>query len=515
LTFTNKAAAEMKSRALRASGLPTRRIQGSTFHTFCSQLLRAHGQLVGVPKEFEILDREDARAIAATVVRPDLADQIMRDWNGHRVRRERVTAVLKQFGTKYQAAKLSQNALDFDDLVVYAADLLTGNGDVATAYGGKFRHILVDEFQDTNAVQIDIIAALAAHATTVSIFADDDQAIFGFAGAESENIDRFVAKMSATKYPLTVNYRSGEKIVALANRLISAAADGSGRTMKAYKGGGEVRFLEFADTILEAKAIAAEIQKGLDAGRKPAEHAVLVRTRYRADLIVDELQRRAIPVSDWRGEAQTPYERRIFAACLATVRGQLSKRQVARLCEVMKTVASNERETHRFLKAHSSQPLAKGLMAMRDLVFNGANAYAVSKAIQQALELQNATLGKSLAGVVEAVSHFQSVDAEFSVEHLLEELALGSAGNAPTEGGGIKVASLHRTKGLQWPTVYLLGLEQGQLPHYKSPTDPEERRLCFVGVSRAQDSLTVTYCKKSGAHRQLPSPFLTEMGLKP
>src|SRR5262249_20184794 len=130
---------------------------------------------------------------------------------------------VQRFGEAYQALKAADSVVDFDDLVVLVARLFAQQEAVVQAYAGEYRHVLADEFQDTNAVQSTIVRALAAHAKTVSIFADDDQAIFGFAGAEAANITRFIEATNAKVYPLTVNYRSGKSIVDVANRLIAAS----------------------------------------------------------------------------------------------------------------------------------------------------------------------------------------------------------------------------------------------------------------------------------------------------
>lgn len=516
LTFTNKAAAEMKDRAVRASGLSGTRIHACTFHTFCADLLRAHGDLVGLPREFEILDQEESNALALAVSSREGIADASRQCGHARLRRLDVPKGAAAFGEAYQADKLREAVVDFDDLVVFAADLLERYPDVARAYGSRFRHVLVDEFQDTNAVQLAVVGALSDHVETVSIFADDDQAIFGFAGAESENIRRFASRLHAREYQLTINYRSGDRIVELANRLIDADPHSSGRQMRAHRRGGSIRYLAFTSVDEEAARVASDTA-GLVARRTPtSDIAVLVRSGYRANLLVAQLAARALPVSDWRGAAHLPNDRRLLSSCLATVRGTLNARQIARLSDLMGVLPIDERRTEAFLATHATQPLARGLMAVRRLAFEGATPHKIAKAVQEAVASQDPAEGESLEDIVEAVSHFELYDREFTLEHLLAELALGSIDRPPTSGGGIKVATLHRTKGLQWQHVYLLGLEGGHLPDYKaSGADQisEERRLCFVGVSRAKEQLTFTRAEVSGGRVRQPSLFLAEMGI--
>jgi DNA helicase-2/ATP-dependent DNA helicase PcrA len=517
LTFTNKAAAEMKSRALSAA-TPSNRLSASTFHTFCADVLRAHGNLVGIPRDFEIVDMEDIRELANRAKMQTSLPNFEREWSDARLRRETPEDRVQRFGAAYQALKNADGVLDFDDLVVCVATLFSERDDVVQAYAGKYRHILVDEFQDTNAVQSIIVHALAAHATSVSIFADDDQAIFGFAGAESANIARFISMSNAKIYPLTTNYRSGSAIVDIANKLIAASPTASGRTMRAHRAGGSVELQTFLSLEAEATSVCGAIA-GMIASKMPtSEIAVLVRSGWRAKLIVEGLQTRGIPVSDWRGETFAPQDRRLLTACLSVIRGKLNARQSAALAKLIGIEPVGAVDSEMFLSTNASHALISGLSVMKDLVFQGATPHKIAQAAQAAVVAHDPELGASLTGIVESIANFELYDREFTLEHLLSELALGSVGRPPTEGGGVKVASLHRTKGLQWNTVFLIGLEETHHPDRRSTSDKdlaEELRLCFVGVSRAEQRLCVTWSRASGDYSRVPSRFLHDMGLVP
>jgi DNA helicase II / ATP-dependent DNA helicase PcrA len=513
LTFTNKAAAEMKARAVATAAVTSNRLQASTFHTFCAEVLRSHGELVGLSSDFEIVEASEANRIARECSN---ISGFPHKWSNARLRRLDVPPDIAEAGNRYELAKRAENIVDFDDLVVYAAHILEQHDDVTRAFAGRFPHILVDEFQDTNAVQAALIHALAVHARTVSIFADDDQAIFGFAGAEAENIHRFVKRAGAREYPLARNYRSGRVIVDVANALIAASPSASGRRMRAAREGGAVEHQTYATAELEATDIAGQIARAVGAGTPASAIAVLARAGRRADGILHALKLHSLPVSDWRGETHTSEGRRLLAACLATVRGTLNARQTQVLCGLMGVDATGKCDTEAFLELHAREPLAQGLNRMRDLVFAGATAHDLARAAREAVAAQRDAFGPVLDDMVESVRHFQEYDPEFSVEHLLAELALGSIGRAPTEGGGVKIASLHRTKGLQWATVYLVGLEEGHLPDSRSITEKElaeERRLCFVGVSRAEQRLVITRCGIVRGYACTPSRFLAEMKL--
>ena len=229
LTFTNKAAAEMKARAIGVAAVSSDRIDAGTFHSFGARLLRDHGEMIRLATDFEILDELEAAEFAEGVAASSGTRNLLRQWQHNRLRQVANSSAVAAFGQAYQSAKLAEEVVDFDDLVVLTAELLEQHDELAQAYGGRYAHLLVDEFQDTNAVQFKIVQALSAHATSVSVFADDDQAIFRFVGAESANIRYFAEELGATEYPLTCNYRSRQKLVDHANALIARDPRASGR----------------------------------------------------------------------------------------------------------------------------------------------------------------------------------------------------------------------------------------------------------------------------------------------
>ena len=275
LTFTNKAAAEMKARAVAASGIQTNRLVACTFHSFGVRILRAHGPEVGIPREFTVLDPSDrstiAASVAATTGLPDMSDQ----WSGTRVRLREPTALVGRYGEAFEAEKRRLGVVDFDDLVAYAAQLFLEHAEIAEVYGKRFSHLLIDEFQDTDPAQFSIIRALEPFVETVSMFADDDPAIFSFRGGEAKHVAEFVAALSATEYPLTINYRSPAKIVEIANALIACDSAASGREMTADAAGGEVRVAVFDSEYEESQAIASEIAELVGQGTPPEDIAVL------------------------------------------------------------------------------------------------------------------------------------------------------------------------------------------------------------------------------------------------
>jgi DNA helicase-2/ATP-dependent DNA helicase PcrA len=518
LTFTNKAAAEMKSRALRTAAVASDRINAGTFHSFGQTILRAHGSAVGINPDFEILDSQDqdelAHAAAASIRAPAMS--LRGKWSAARITRATPTRDVLRFGEIYEELKRDEDVVDFDDLLVYSAELFEKHPEIATAYAQHYPNILVDEFQDTNAVQFAIIQALGKHASTISVFADDDQAIFQFAGADSENVHKFIQLLEATEYSLTVNYRCAANVVRHANLLIKADSQCSGRQMRADRAGGSVKLTRFNSVEEEAAEIAKEIEHRLEQGAEAETISVLVRNSHRAAHLVRALALREIPVSNWLDQSQESKERRLLKSCLAVVRDTLNARHCKRLAEFYKIQLGAQGATETILMPHKKTAGVGELLKVRALGKGGAPLADVLAAVHASVKAIDDEMAFYLDNVLEEVRAFTKRDPHFSLEHLLEELSLGRTGGAPTEGGGVKLASLHRTKGLQWPCVYIIGLENETLPDYRAVSDESishERRLCFVGVCRAEDELTLTCARQVNGYSKDASPFLREMKL--
>jgi DNA helicase II / ATP-dependent DNA helicase PcrA len=518
LTFTNKAAAEMSSRALGVGDIGRDRLDATTFHGFGARFLRSHGTLVDIDPDFDILDEDEAEEVASQVARslgvPNQFDAWGKTRRGMRVPGEAAAA----FGAAYESAKRAEGVVDFDDLVAYPAQILGARDDVAAAYGARYRHLLIDEFQDTNPAQFAIVDALAPHLATVSVFADDDQAIMRFAGAEAANVAKFTEELGARCYPLLNNYRCREEIVVCANRLIAADPEASGRQMVAMKEEGSVEVRRYTDTAVEAGAIADEIAASINGcGMEPNEIAVLSKGGPRAREVVEALQARQVPITDWRGVAYQSAGKRNMITCFSTIRPLLRTRQASRLSELFEVDLIEERDTQKFLEAHATRPAASELIALREKALTGAPTSEVARHAQTAVLLADPDSAGDAALLVAAIEDFETYDPSFSLEDLMTELALKGGGRSPTQSGGVKVATLHATKGLQWPTVYLIGMEEGNLPYYladEQGTVPDERRACFVGVCRAEDRLVLSGNRYFRTKRKTPSRFLAEMGLE-
>lgn len=515
LTFTNKAAAEMKARAIAVTPAMSDRIRAGTFHHFAMGVLRAHGTHVGIDADFDILDEKEQADLILAAAAAAGTPGVGREYSVQRLRKQLHTANEAVFGKVYEQLKREEGVVDFDDLIVYTGFLFDRMPEIARAYATKYQHILVDEFQDTNNAQFAMVRALAEHANTMSVFADDDQAIFGFAGGETRNIARFCEDIQAREYPLTTNYRCRDEIVKCANQLIKANR-AQGRRMSANKPNGLVHVQAFDDVLGEARFICDDIEARIEESEEAHDIAILVRSTYRVREIVRMLAAREIPYSNWLGASYKSEEQRVIRTCLTVIRPVLSDRSGRMLSEILDVTDVGIRDTADFLEANRDRPGIEHLLEVRRLARAGAKVSEILGGVANCIESVQDTVG-FCDSIVAEVAAFEEHDPEYSLDHFLGDLALGGKGGAPTEGGGVKVATLHRTKGLQWPHVYLVGLEQGTLPDYRSMSDAdkilEERRLCFVGVCRAEDTLSVTWIHQYNGHVKSASRFLQEMSI--
>jgi len=423
---------------------------------------------------------------------------------------------VQRFGDAYEAAKRAAGVVDYDDLIAYPARILASTPLIAEAYGRRYGHVLVDEFQDTDPAQFSVIRSLMPHTRTTSVFADDDQAVFAFRHADPRQVRVLVEEAGAATLPLTTNYRCREEIVAVGNRLLDADPRSSGRRMRAFYPGGSVVARSYANLQEEAEATAEDIGEQIERGAQPHAIAVLSRNGYREDVVVAELIRRGIPVSDWRGVTYGREERKALAACLAVVRGTLSRSQVRRLCQIAELTMIDDRRAVDVIAALDGTPIGAGLREVQKLAYSSKPPAEVVAAAAHAIAAAQPDLAEGVYEVASGMGAFVSADPDFTLEHVLSEIAVATRARPPTQGGGVRIATLHGTKGLEWPLVYMLGLEEGQLPDYRATTTTavsEERRCCFVGACRASDRLVLSRIRRNKGFEQRPSRFLAEMGL--
>ncbi len=583
ITFTNKAANEMADRVSQL--LPGTRVWVSTFHRFCAHVLRRNASQVGLQPNFTILDQSDQSQFIKQVMGElehdivkyppgVIASQIGRAKN--RLQRpddlnsalddsyaDPLEATTAKVYAAYQQALLEANSVDFDDLLMHVAVLLQEQPDLRERLDRRYEFVLVDEFQDTNLVQYQIVRALSADYPNLCATGDPDQSIYGWRGAEIENILRFESDFPGTRQVrLEHNFRSTPSILAVADRLIQF------NTLRKHKqlltnnaAGADVRYWEFEDADAEADGIAKFIIEEVEAGRRTwSDFALLFRVNSLSRRLERACVRHRIPHQVASGVAF--YERAEIKDLLAYLRLIVNPHDVAAFRRIINTpIRGIGKQTQNKLLRWSQvegldllaacqqadritglgkRAAAGAKMFARMMAeFSLADTGSVEGLLRKVVEKTRYTYGwdnahaaeddvQRLANVNEliaaAAAHDHSVDGESSVEGFLEESTLvADLDSLDPLAGKVSLLTLHSAKGLEFPVVVIVGLEENLLPHERALRDnnyrelEEERRLLFVGITRAKQDLVLT----RSVHRELrgrlemtiPSQFLRELAL--
>ncbi len=589
VTFTNKAAREMKK---RASALLSKRRRGrvapeiSTFHSLCVRILRRHIDQLGYPKAFPIYDSSDQDSLARSALRDirvsadklrpgDLLSQIS-TWKSRGLRPEAAEQVASsdrellaaRAYERYQSSLKTCGALDFDDLLLCTEELFTKHADVRFAEASRFDHLLIDEYQDTNALQYRIVKALAAQHRNLCVVGDDDQSIYGWRGAEVEHILSFAKDWpEATVVYLEDNYRSREAILGLANTLIAHNSQRHPKVLRAArKAGDPPRFCRFDDETAEAEAIVREIatmvQRESADRVKPSDIAILFRTNEQPRLFEQELRRNKLPYVLVGG--MSFYDRKEVRDILSYMKVLAHPADEVALLRIINTPSRGigdasvqvllaraveqgrplwevlpDAEHHPDVNHATTGRIASFISMIeeyQELLQHESLVEGVRKLIGQiGYKREIERLYKSPSDVearwnsveelINAVGIYEERSEHPTLRGFLEETALSGREDQRDDKDkpqqqAITLMTLHSAKGLEFPRVYLVGLEEGLLPHRRSLVDggasiAEERRLAYVGVTRAQDQLTLSLAKqrmKWGKPRPtIVSRFIPEM----
>lgn len=583
ITFTNKAADEMRERVQAL--LPGRRIWISTFHRFCARLLRDHAEMVGLRRNFTILDTGDQRAALRHILREEDLDPVafgvdkiayrisaakndLIDAETYRRRFEESVAdhwqaAVARVYPAYQRWLLNSNAVDFDDLLLHTAQLLAENAELRESLDRRYRYVLVDEYQDTNRAQYQIVAALSQVQRNLCVTGDPDQSIYGWRGAQIENILRFERDYpDARVIRLEENFRSTGAIVRSADRLIAHNRRRKAKRLVTSNPEGEpVRLLCFLDEAREAEGIAERIQQLADEGRSWSDFAVFMRVNALSRQVERALTRRQIPYQVAAGAAF--FDRTEIKDLLAYLRLVENPADRAAFSRVVNTPArglgaTSQRRLLTWADEHGLTPLAAAERAheVPQLSKRAVAAFRAFAALLAEFSLADAgSVARLLERIVERTGYVRQLEGtadERDLErlHNIEELAAAAreydhaAGTEPSLGGFLEqtalvnetdrldttrgqvtLMTLHAAKGLEYPVVFVLGVEQGLLPHERAIREgsaaelEEERRLLFVGMTRAQERLFLTQTVERVLHgrpvRTIPSEFIAELESTP
>jgi DNA helicase-2/ATP-dependent DNA helicase PcrA len=566
VTFTNKAAGEMKERVETLLGGPTRAIV-STFHSLCVRILRRDAVRAGLPPDFVIYaDDDQLVAVRDALKALDLSEKL------HPPRRilSRISArknagrddasddedsfagaTFARIAARYREALELAHALDFDDLLLRTVELLAKDEVVRESYRRRFRYLLVDEYQDTNRTQYELVRLLAGETGNVTVVGDEDQAIYSWRGADIRNILDFERDFPGARIlRLEDNYRSSQRILDAAAGLVAHNAKRKGKTLRAVRASGEpVRLHAASDEFEEAVWVVERI-----AGARSARSAVLFRMNAQSRLLEEALLRLRIPYVVVGGVGF--YERKEVRDLLAYLRLVQNPGDGIALRRVLnvpprgigeKTVAELERVGRErglslyaalgasiddaLLPARATQPLArfreavetlraeapglsvKGLLE-RTLAVSG---YAAALASEDSRESQDRL--ENLAELLSAAADYDGREESPTLPGFLDRVSLLSDVDKARDGAPVILMTLHSAKGLEFDNVFLIGLEEGLVPHARSLTNDdgveEERRLCYVGMTRAREKLHLTWARSRQVFGQRrvsePSRFLAEI----
>ncbi len=589
VTFTNKAAGEMQERISHLIGVPKRgnkdqpRPVIGTFHAQCVQILRRHATRIGYPAKFAIYDRSDQESLARSALRDmrvhtdmvspsDLLFQIGR-WknesvwppNAAKIARTDKEHLAASAYRRYQQSLQNCGAMDFDDLLLQTERLFAECPDVCEQEAGRFDHVLVDEYQDTNGSQYRIIRALALPHRNLCVVGDDDQSIYGWRGADVKHILGFARDWPDAKVVrLEENYRSTGAILEMANRLIEYNAHRHDKTLRPQRANGQrPRILQMKDEIEEAKQTVGEIARMLDRKTyQPSEIAILFRTNEQPRLFETELRAAKVPYA--LVGSQSFFDRREVRDLLAMLKWIDQPDDEVSLLRVINTpprglgsgavksiIAEAVKRgepawkvmTNLTFKESLNKPAQRGieeLHSVREAVLESmsreglsAGARLLLERIRYAEELarlyeqteERDARWASVEELVNAIGEYQDRAKEPSLSGFLTETALagrelGTDKERKNKANAVGLFTFHAAKGLEFPVVYMVGMEEGILPHHRSAGGDdeavdEERRLCYVGVTRAQEQLTLSLAltrRKWGKPRPTnPSRFLYEI----
>ena len=574
VTFTNKAAREMKE---RIAGMldedQSDGITASTFHALCVRILRADADKLGYKNNFTIFDEGDQIGLIKKVINrvtakdeklePGLAKNLIsRAKNNGWAPPQDDETVLGAVYSRYNRELHALNAMDFDDLLVQAVRLLNEHREVRDKWRGRFSHMLVDEFQDTNRLQLDLVGLLASGSPpNICVVGDDDQSIYGWRGAEVSNILEFERHFpNPAVIRLEQNYRSTNQILGAANRLIKNNPRRRAKNLwSPVDGGDPVHVVSVADDKTEAEFVAGEIGAARGAKSLPWEHfAVIYRMNAQSRLFEQTLRRMRIPYRLVGGKSF--FDRREVKDIIATIACILNPQDDISLLRIINTpprgigATSVEIALEESAKTHSTlfdtltspafadqvsrrtaaaiREFADGLSASRiQLMTPGADAFAVVNGylaacgyfddLKRSCKTPEEALNRESGAkeVLNALAAHQQ-KRRGSVQDFLDELTLDREReeDKKEDAKGVTLITLHAAKGLEFSQVFLIGAEDGLLPHERSKSEgtvDEERRLFYVGITRAMKSLTITHCRNrlkfGSAMHCRPSPFLKEI----
>jgi len=561
ITFTNKAAGEMRERVDNLVGMGSESIWVSTFHSTCVRILRRHIDLLGYDNSFTIYDADDQKTMMREVCKYLQIDtKVFRERTLmsaiSSAKDELITPAEFRLGAQGDYGKLKvadvyeeyekrmrgNNALDFDDLLLKTVQLFQTHNQVLDYYQERFRYIMVDEYQDTNTVQFKLISILAAKYQNLCVVGDDDQSIYKFRGANIKNILNFEQEFhNAAVIKLEQNYRSTSTILAAANAVIRNNYGRKDKTLWTDNDEGEkIAFKQFDSGYDEAEYIVGDIKEAVDFGKRTYnEFAILYRTNAQSRLFEEKLVSANIPYKIVGGvNFYARREIKDLLAYLKTIDNGQDDLAVKRIINVPKRgiglTSVSRVEEYSQARELGFYDALRGVDLIPNIGRGGAKMESFVALIEHfRMETERLTPSQLMEDIIEQTGYIESLQAEGEIEAearienidelmsklityeescveepptlsgFLEEVALVADIDSLDETSDyVVLMTLHSAKGLEFPHVYLAGLEDGIFPSYMTITSDgsdeieEERRLCYVGITRAREELTMTCARR-------------------
>ncbi|MCH5261577.1 MAG: UvrD-helicase domain-containing protein [Lachnospiraceae bacterium] len=559
ITFTNKAAGEMRERVDKIVGFGSEQIWVSTFHSTCVRILRRYIDRIGYDNHFTIYDTDDQKGImkevckklqidtkmlkertilsAISSAKDELIDPVQYEMqNGFDYNGSKIAKAYKE----YQAVLHKNNALDFDDLIMKTVELFKADAQVLANYQERFRYIMVDEYQDTNTAQFELIRLLADRYRNLCVVGDDDQSIYKFRGANIRNILDFEKVYpEACVIKLEQNYRSTQIVLDAANAVIK---NNRGRKDKALwtdkKEGSRIHLRQFDTAYEEAEYIASDVARKTRRGEAQyGECAVLYRTNAQARLLEERFIMEGVPydviggtnfyarreIKDILAYLKTidngqddvavkriinVPKRGIGMTTIVRVQEYADERQISfydalREAEQIMTIGRSASKLKPFVTLIQTLRSKQEFFSLSELVKDILETTGYVKELEESNEEDAADRIENIDELISKVVAYEESHDEPTLSEFLEEVALvADIDRVGETDNRVLLMTLHSAKGLEFPHVYLAGLEDGIFPSYMTimSDDPmeieEERRLAYVGITRAKDDLTLTYARQ-------------------
>lgn len=559
ITFTNKAAAEMRNRVNKIVGFGAEQVWVSTFHSACVRILRRYIDRIGYSTDFTIYDTDDQKRLMKNVIKDlnldskiykengmlnkisDFKNKLMTtgDVSSMAKRDFRMLNVSKIYDN-YQEALKNNNALDFDDLIMKTVQLFTKCPEVLESYQDRLRYIMVDEYQDTNAAQFAFVKLLAQKHQNLCVVGDDDQSIYKFRGADITNILQFEKYFpNARVIKLEQNYRSTKNILEAANAVIHNNEGRKDKTLWSdNEKGDKIDLYQAEDGYSEAEMVASTIKENVDNGRSDySDYAILYRTNNQSRVLEEKLMMKNIPYKIIGG--QNFYQRKEIKDIIAYLRvisNPTDDIAVERIINVPKRGigATTVDKVKDYARAYGMD-LYEALMDVENIPGLSRAAVKIKKFTNliegykkdeyygeiekltkdilddtgyvSELEAENTDEAngriENIDELVSKIVEYQENAEDPVLSEFLEEVALVSEiDNLSEDSSYVVLMTVHSAKGLEFPYVFLCGMEDGLFPGYMSIMSgdneelEEERRLCYVAITRAMKKLTISYAKK-------------------